>query len=157
MPQFMHHNRNTIQMFTRSKDEPAVSNSIEETTARGIKLVTTVTLKKSVQKCPLPTRGRPMTAKASFASSALYKSTKPTVHKIEWLQSIKEMTNERHSDYYMLLFFSTVKLILKTVGNCTAAANLTHSLSIHKTGNTKTKKQALLLCTKLYTVYIHNV
>lgn len=68
------------------------------------------------------------------------------------------MTNEKtHNDCCTFLFFSTVILNLKTVGKCTAATDLTYSLSIHKTGNTKTKKYSFLLCTKLYTFYTLNV
>lgn len=82
---------------------------------------------------------------------------KTRVHKIEWLQSIKGMTNERPTmTTTLLLYFSTIILNLKTAGKCTAATDLTHRLSIHKTGNIKIKKQAFLLCTKLHTFYIHN-
>lgn len=54
----------------------------------------------------------------------------------------------------MLLFFSTVRLNLKAVGKCTAATDLTHSLSIHKTGNTKTKKHSYYVQSYKHFIFI---
>lgn len=146
-------------MFTASKNEQVNCKSvasdsswtITETTATGVRLVTTVTLKKSVQKYSLPTRGRQMIAKASFASCSLQKRTKPVFTKLNGCRVSEERPmKDWHNDYYMFLLFSTEIVNLKTVGECTAARELTRSLSTHKTGKTKTKKHKFFLVTQVY-------
>lgn len=53
-----------------------------------------------------------------------------------------------------MLLFSTVRLNLKTVGKWSAATDLTHSLSIHKTGNTKTKKHSYSVQSYTHFIFI---
>lgn len=76
-----------------------------------------LTLKKSVQKYYLPTRGRQMITKAPFASSARYRSQQ---NPRSQNQTCQKCTN----DSCTFLLFSTVIFNLKTVVKCTAGREL---------------------------------